>query len=366
MIEKRLIIADQYNFIGTLDMYFSGRRIGFLDIETTGLNPKKAHVIMVGVLTYCYGEASPAEFVQFAAESLDEEKALLKKTAELLSDIDIVVSYNGNTFDLPFLRQRAEVYNTDCRDMQMNMFACDELKLNMGCTVDLYEIFKRYSGFKNFLPNMRQKTVEDFLGLWEKREDKVSGAESVKMYFDYLEACRRSDVDSAQELMRLMCLHNSDDVLQLARLPIAFDKFNHHKAFFYSGFHVEPDLIVEKISFGDEKLIISGRKMNKTMENKFFNDSDAAFSAEFDAYSGLFDFRVPLIRKNDLLCIDLLRLENGNDSEAFNELEKYPACQSGFLVICRGESVNYQELNNFVIVFLSTYGRKNDENCGKT
>ena len=76
MIENRRDIEERYNFIGTLDMYFSGRRIGFLDIETTGLNPKKAHVIMVGLLTYRYGEDSPAEFVQLAAESIDEEEAL--------------------------------------------------------------------------------------------------------------------------------------------------------------------------------------------------------------------------------------------------------------------------------------------------
>lgn len=358
MIENRRDIEERYNFIGTLDMYFSGRRIGFLDIETTGLNPKKAHVIMVGLLTYLYGEDSPAEFVQLAAESIDEEEALLRKTAELLSDVDIIVSYNGNAFDLPFLHQRAEACNADRGGMQMSIFTCDELKLNIGCAIDLYEIFKLHSGFKAFLSNMRQKTVEDFLGLWEHREDKVSGAESVKMYFDYLKARRIGDEDSAHELMRLMCLHNSDDVLQLARLPIAFDKFNHHRAFFYSGFHAKPDFAVDKISIGDEKLIISGRHLKKTMENEFFNDPAAAFSAEFDAYSGLFDFRIPLIRKSDLLCIDLLRLEKGDNSGAFNELEKYPACQSGFLVIRKGEVVNYQELNNFVIVFLGMYGGK--------
>ena len=66
-------------------------RCVFLDIETTGLSPGRDVVTVVG----CYDGREVSLFVR------DDNLHLLR---DYLRDFDLVVTYNGATFDLPFLR----------------------------------------------------------------------------------------------------------------------------------------------------------------------------------------------------------------------------------------------------------------------
>ncbi len=373
MIEERRKIGEKYNFIGTLDMYLRGLKIAVLDIETSGLSPKKAHVIMVGMLIYRYPESGASEFIHLVAEEPGEEEDMLAKTAELLADVDIIITYNGNSFDIPFLKQRIEMHGAGCENgAQLSMFARPATELNIKYSLDLYEILHRYSNLRRFLPNLRQKTVEDYMGLWRHREDKASGADSVKMYFDYLDERKRGNKAAADELMRLMRLHNSDDVLQLARMPAIFDKFNHDRAFFETGFVANPAFAVDKIVIDDEALVISGRQTGAARADKFGSDDCGNFSMAFDKFSGLFEFRLPIIRKDRLICVDLKGLSRGaaNTSAChlgrFEALGIYPKCSSGFLVIAEGDEINYRETNHFVIVFLDMCKEEFYEDKGET
>jgi uncharacterized protein YprB with RNaseH-like and TPR domain len=65
-------------------------RAAFLDIETTGLSPEYGHITMVGVLdsqgykSYVYGEN-------------------LEDMREALEQYDLIVTFNGTSFDLPYV-----------------------------------------------------------------------------------------------------------------------------------------------------------------------------------------------------------------------------------------------------------------------
>ena len=81
-------------------------------------------------------------------------------------------------------------------------------KLSMPYNLDLYLVLNGHSPIKKFVPNLKQKTVENYMGLWQSRTDEISGAESVELYNTY-EKTGREDLESK------ILLHNSDDVIQL-------------------------------------------------------------------------------------------------------------------------------------------------------
>ena len=86
------------------------------------------------------------------------------------------------------------------------------------------------------------------MGLWQSRDDEISGAESVELYNVY-----EKNHDPA--LGEKILLHNSDDILQLSRLLPVIGKSDFHKAMAALGFPAGP-LTVRKISIGKDRLTI--------------------------------------------------------------------------------------------------------------
>lgn len=66
---------------------------------------QKAAVVLAGAVT---GEGGRRKAIQFFADTVGEERELLTLYARLLSRADVVVTFNGQRFDLPFLRARME------------------------------------------------------------------------------------------------------------------------------------------------------------------------------------------------------------------------------------------------------------------
>ena len=143
--------------------YFGGLKVAILDIETTGLNPKYSKVILGGLLIP--GESVLA-VTQYFANNKNEEKELLQAYCTALSKADVLISYNGCSFDIPFLKSRLMYHGLDI-DIESNQ------------CFDLYRALHFYSRFRDFLPNLKQKTVEAYLGIAESRNDGISGRESV-------------------------------------------------------------------------------------------------------------------------------------------------------------------------------------------
>jgi uncharacterized protein YprB with RNaseH-like and TPR domain len=136
---------------------------GVLDIETTGLNPSKNKFILGGL----FNKNEEKVHQLFAETRADEQEALAAYLDEIYK-LDMVITYNGKHFDIPFIEKRAAAHKMNIEPLPYNL--------------DLYLILNGHSPVKKFVPNLKQKTVENYMGLWVNRKDEIDGGESVELY----------------------------------------------------------------------------------------------------------------------------------------------------------------------------------------
>ena len=306
----------------TFDFYFGGLRAGVLDIETTGLNPAQNKFILGGLF-----DLQTKTIYQYFAESRHEEEATLAAFLEEVSKLDLVITYNGRHFDLPFMQKRMNKYGMS-----------GELPYNL----DLYLVINGHSPIKKLVPNLKQKTVENYMGLWQSRADEISGGESVELY-------NRYENTGSSELEEKILLHNSDDVLQLSRLIKVLSKCDVHKAMYHLGFPVG-GLTVEKIRTESNNLVVTGKQRCNAIDYMGFSFEDWPVESKFDSKSGKFIMKIPVIRDSGLCLVDI-------DASGLDraEFEKYPSCSSGFLVLEDHNERNFMETNHFIKAFLKLF-----------
>lgn len=302
------------------ELYFAGRKTCVLDIETTGLDRCRNHFILGGLY-----DPQAQVLHQIFAEDTSEEAAALELFLEMVHQYDIVVTYNGRHFDLPFLAERARRTGAGG--------AYD------GYDLDLYQVVNGHSPLRRLLPNLRQKTVETYMGLWTDRSDEISGAESVALYHHYA-------ATKDPEARRQILLHNSDDVLQLTRLVKVLDKCDVHKAMYHMGFPAgEPARRwqVRKIRFDRDVLCIEGVQGDARIEYRGFCLGDFPLQTAFDAKAGTFRMEIPVVRRSGITAADLIQAGLPE-----KEFQKYPAFGSGFLVLEDQNGVKYREVNHLI------------------
>ena len=178
-------------------------RILFLDIETTGFTARSSYLYMIGCAYY---ESGKWHTIQWFAENYNQEASLLKAFFEFAKLYKYLVHFNGNNFDLPFMEQK-------CKQLELP-YSFDGIQ-----GIDLY---RRISPYKFFLklPNCKQKTLEQFLGI--NRKDVFSGGELIGIYLDYIK-------NPSEFAEKALFLHNADDLKgMLEVLPILayYDLFN--------------------------------------------------------------------------------------------------------------------------------------------
>lgn len=305
--------------------YFDGLKPGVIDIETTGLDPGRSRFVLGGLVT---PDARGKSFYQILAESKEEEIPLIRSFLSELKDLDVLISYNGDHFDLPFLYKR----------LRLNRIPTEELPFYQS--LDLYRILDRYSNFRKILPNLKQKTVEEFLGLWANRTDEISGADSVVLYHEYL---RTGD----PAIRDIILLHNKDDILQLSRLIKVFEKLDLHKIMFHSGFivpHLDKRAYIQNIWLRKDSVYVSGVHKNVPMDYRCWQNSH---EASFCVKHRTFTLRIPWRNKKNCSYIDL---------EEFpydcSVLEKYPGFEAGYLLARSGGEVSYAEINHLIKILL--------------
>ncbi len=90
------------------DIGSTARRALFLDLETTGLHGSV--LFLAGFMS-----PTPSDFVvrQLFARDYSEEKAVLVECRKLLASCDALVTFNGKSYDVPFLRERAAYHRLD-------------------------------------------------------------------------------------------------------------------------------------------------------------------------------------------------------------------------------------------------------------
>lgn len=162
----------------------------FLDIETTGLNRRRDPIMLIGLMILT---DSGGMLHQFFARSPAEEHQLLDALQRHLPETGLLVTFNGQSFDIPYLNQRYEVHGLTTR-------------LLTERNLDLLHWARKAMPH---LPNHRLKSIETQLGI--HRADTLSGADCVSDYAAYL---RTQDPALAQKI----CLHNYEDILHMAPL----------------------------------------------------------------------------------------------------------------------------------------------------
>lgn len=286
---------------------------GVLDIETTGLSPAYASVILIGLIRV---EGKHAEVFQFFAEEPGEEAALFAACARRLQDLSFVVTYNGRLFDLPFIQKRARAF---------------DIALPPVYNLDLFAVLKGHSALPELLPDMRQKTVERFAGLENKREDRISGMESVKLYTAYLESGSYSVRDT-------ILLHNRDDIGQLLHLLPLLGKAHVHRAFSFLGFPFQGGS-VKNVRYYKRTLTVKG-KFTKMRAVIIFPSAEHPYYLR--GTDEVFTFELPCEEESGASYVDLMPLFPQGVPAVLKETAGYA---SGYLLLKTAENNLYREQN---------------------
>ena len=171
------------------------QRLVFFDIETTGLSAYNSSLYLIGALVF---ENESWRLLQWFSPSLSAEIEILRAFFSFLKEDDLLVSFNGETFDINYLNACAAQYTI-------------ESPLSGMKHLDILKKVRKHRKLLG-LNNLRQKTIEQFLGI--TREDRFSGGELISVYNTY-----SSKPDP--RLLHLLLLHNEEDLLGMpALLPV--------------------------------------------------------------------------------------------------------------------------------------------------
>jgi len=151
----------------------------YLDIETTGLSPNGCEITVIGI-HICRGEET--EFVQLVGR--DVTVADIKAALE---GVDILYTYNGSRFDLPFIHARLGINLAEMFAHHDLMFDCWRKNL--------------YGGLKG---------VERQLGVKRRLPD-MDGLQAVRLWWKYVDSF---DLEALDKL----CEYNKEDVQNLKTL----------------------------------------------------------------------------------------------------------------------------------------------------
>lgn len=176
-----------------------------LDIETTGFSRQNASIILIGLVIKSENQLISK---QIFSENLDEERFILLELMNILKSLDnyFFITYNGHSFDLPFINAKLQQHSIN-----------DQLNLNNN--FDLYRLIRKNKKLLN-LERHNLKSIEKFLGI--KRSDTISGKESIQLYFDYLES-------SSEVILDKILLHNYEDIKYLLPLLEILKYFSYNQ-----------------------------------------------------------------------------------------------------------------------------------------
>ncbi|MGL4670587.1 MAG: ribonuclease H-like domain-containing protein [Methanobacteriaceae archaeon] len=163
----------------------------FMDIETLGLS--NVPIILIGVAEV---KGKNIESTQYLLRQKSEEPAVLDSFISHLDDDSVFVTYNGASFDVPFIRNRSSYYKmTDRLD-----------KFNIP-HYDLIHYTRRL--WKDKLPNCKLTTIEQYI-FDIHRVDDVPGSKIPGFYETYL---REDNIGPLIPIIE----HNRLDIVNLAR-----------------------------------------------------------------------------------------------------------------------------------------------------
>lgn len=215
------IINHDIDYDLNIEKYFDNEPVCFLDIETTGFNRVTDTVYLVGLLTY-----NDKKYVlkQYFLNSPEKEDILLQNLIDDIEKIKYLVTFNGNSFDIPFLNSKYKKHNIDYQISKNN-------------SIDIYRIIRKN---KEVFPlkSLKLKSIEKYLGI--NREDTMSGKDCIYLYYDYVDT-------KNEEKRKLVLKHNYDDLYYLPYILEVLDIIDEKKSIYISStiFDNENDLKIK-------------------------------------------------------------------------------------------------------------------------
>jgi uncharacterized protein YprB with RNaseH-like and TPR domain len=186
-------IAGRYSWSHPLALCVSGLHdiedYLFVDIETMGL--QNVPIFLIGAAFIKDGEIVVN---QFFARDIAEEPATIAALLSQLNERSAFITFNGRTFDIPYINQRAAYYRIKADLMQPNY--------------DLLYFARRAWG--RAVPNCRLSTLEKRVMGIERRID-IPGALVPEFYETFLATHNPGPVIPIIE-------HNKSDLISLVRL----------------------------------------------------------------------------------------------------------------------------------------------------
>ena len=282
--DYRLTIAFPSSYM----RFFEGMRFAVLDIETTGLRRDNSKIILIGLLTET---EKGVRITQFLAENHYEEHKVLEESLSFLEKegIDYLVTYNGASFDVPFINKRLEAAFSGRHISMYNL--------------DLFRFLKSATDLKSRIGSLRQVAVEDYYGILQDRQDTISGRESITMFDEY-------SLTGNSTLEKIILTHNREDVLHLCRLMhLVLDDVdkagNMNEAISGYGFPALDGRLIVRACVRNARgasgpiLRITGEQLRDAFSAAYFPDIDSTVTAEFKAESASFVIEVPIEKAPD-------------------------------------------------------------------
>lgn len=165
-----------------------------LDLETTGLGRGQTVAFMIGLGYYEQGRYVVEQI--FLPEP-EAEANSFDRLIELLKGKQVLITFNGKTFDIPVLESRI-LYNQIWLDLRSKEH------------IDLLHLARRL--WKNKIPSCALETIEYYImGYIREKELDIDGSQIPQTYFQYL-------INGDAELVRRVFVHNRFDMLHTAAL----------------------------------------------------------------------------------------------------------------------------------------------------
>ncbi len=253
----------------TLAEYYPPEDVVIFDIETTGFSAEHTMLYMIGCCHYTAGKWWITQW--FNNDGTSEQEVLLC-FLDFIRNYKLLLSYNGDGFDLPYLSKKITAYELES--------PFDRLE-----SVDLYRLIRP---LKKHLPleDLKQKNLERFLDL--NRLDKYSGGDLIKVYKKYTE---RADAKDRQLLIQ----HNYEDLegllycfSLLAYMRLKAGCFTVKQMSLKDGrllFHLALDYALPKrITLTVEEIMISAYREEATIQVPVFHGELKFFFEDYREY----------------------------------------------------------------------------------
>ncbi|MBR1673359.1 MAG: ribonuclease H-like domain-containing protein [Eubacterium sp.] len=186
------LLPKENKIYDKLEEYYDPQDIMMFDIETTGLSASSSFIYIIG---YNIKMADGWHIIQLFNDDGESEPEIISHFMRELARYKYLIEFNGDSFDVPYVKKRLELINRrQGLDIPDNFEKVQQ--------IDLYKLirpFKKALG----LANMKQKTIERFLGI--DRIDQMNGGELIYVYFNYL-------TDKTVRERSLLLQHNRDDM----------------------------------------------------------------------------------------------------------------------------------------------------------